>query len=1261
MARAAKQTMKIAGIILATMMVLSGAALLVLQSPMVQRRMNAYATAALADKLETHVKVGQARLNLFERRVQLSDVEIDDRQGNDLFRLDRLDVGIALLPLLHNEINVKKASIKGLHAKLLKPSTHDPANYQFVIDALKSNRPKRKKKTRINIDVEKLMIEDNSVVYNDDAFTLKRLFFRKGNTGRLEDLQTRRMVVTQQGDTVTHSMSVGRAAFSMHERGSNLLTARDIHYSTHSNAVSDEQKSLPDARHLDVEAELRMAFSYLDIDSVDAAIQKLNVTDRASGFHADVSRLHLSCNQQTFRVAGLTMSFGNNKDLVGDLSLSQALYEKHKGGQAEHIMARLENSGAVPTDDRIEVARIGFTENRRSKLFDIAGLQYIRNGQHRQTRHNRTGMPDFSNFHLTANIKASVEQETRHSQRISINECRAVEHHSGMRLTEVKMKATTGGATTRVSDLTIAAENPDARMKGNVSLESLILRRDSTGTLKNLAAAWMLPQQRGQGRAQVAFGDVIDLGNRWLLNLSGIRYASDATSRGIDVTASAQMRLMKDMSEHIRADILHIEATDRPSGLRLNDLNAALTLDRQKATLDRPAARWCMNTKGLPTDHSARAEQLVVTNDAGRRHKILLRGLHYTTDNHQAMKAASPDKRRAPDVGHLDLTADALLQVNSAEKGTIYIRVDRLRAREKHSHIAVEQLSANITGGRRAFTFSPLSARITWETANGRRDGGLDINADVNARLATTPDGQLSADIKSAKIVEHITGMHVTQLAGKLERDKQQAHVSGLQLMLNNTARNTHAQCTIDDLVLRKDFTGGLRHLTARWNAHTKNGEVDNELSAANISMQPRGAAKQLTMQALRFTTDNHQPRKNAGKPKRGFFDVTHLDLNADLLFDVSHVDKNCITATLTRGTLTDTAAGIDVRNMRLQADIDKTGARLRNISIRLPNSEVNIGQADFDFPDKRQQRDFAYRADDIEGDVLLQDIAYTFAPILKSFTLPLHVKTRMNGDQQSIHFNDITVNTLDQQLQVEAEGHLTNLRNKYELVVAFHVDSLLARGNSKQKMIDQFPVKKLMMDQVDALGTISYKGDFRVLWKKEEFEGLLCSRIGNLDFNFALDEKNKYITGRFFTDSLHLGEAFDVKHLGNVGCRADFKMDFAKARTATMRTIKGGLLPIGEAHAEVTHARYKRYNIRNLHAEARSNGAVAHGRVERKGRNIDLVATFNYLRTQLKKKIKVKPGIRLHKAFKKRVNDEAIAPEPKARVLPHTPHSIGR
>lgn len=419
-----------------------------------------------------------------------------------------------------------------------------------------------------------------------------------------------------------------------------------------------------------------------------------------------------------------------------------------------------------------------------------------------------------------------------------------------------------------------------------------------------------------------------------------------------------------------------------------------------------------------------------------------------------------------------------------------------------------------------------------------------------------------------------------------------------------------------------------------RINVNYNNGKSDQSLYIGSAYLHNN--CRQLDIDSLRYVTDNHRPRRNFGKPKHGFFDAGHLNVTAKIRLQLEHLSKDSVVAAITECEACDISSGIDVRSMNGKVTVNKQMIQIDSLNLHLPETKLNMQHVNIQLPNKEKERQLSYSIPQITGTVVLRDIAHPFAPVLKDFKVPLSLTAKVVGTKDAMYYQNVTVATTDKKLRIKASGNISHLKDKKRLHVHFNVHKMTARSGSKELIINQFPVKKFMMKQLHRLGDISYTGRFDVRWKEEEFAGLLGTTAGNIDFHFTIDEMNKYITGKAGSEAFELGQVMEMPDIGKLACTAQFKFDISKPRTARMRRLKGGKLPIGEVSAEVVEAKYKKIKMHNLEAELTSDGALAEGHVKANGRYIDLLCKFSFTNTDEMKKTKIVPGIKFHKKRKK-------------------------
>ena len=408
---------------------------------------------------------------------------------------------------------------------------------------------------------------------------------------------------------------------------------------------------------------------------------------------------------------------------------------------------------------------------------------------------------------------------------------------------------------------------------------------------------------------------------------------------------------------------------------------------------------------------------------------------------------------------------------------------------------------------------------------------------------------------------------------------------------------------------------------------------VDNQASIGHLTVQANRGRYSATVKQAHYKNDNHLPRKNAGRPKRGFFDAKHLDVIADFHVVLDSIGKERITGHLNEFQAKDSVTGIDIRNLQTKFAYTKERISLRDITVQQKSTVLNVSSGEIVLPDKKEGREFSYATGLITGKAYLKDISRTFAPVLKNFSLPLNLSLTMKGTPNTISFRNVKVNTSDNKLQLAATGNITNLKDKYKLLVKFDVSRMHAKPGIAEKIINQFATKRMMIKQLNNLGDINYTGSFSVIYKKEIFGGQLQTDAGGLNFDFAIDNVRKDIVGKVSTKDLKLGKVMGIKNLGALAASADFNVDISKQRKQEMRKQTSGKLPICSFNATVEDCVYMGLHVRNLTANLKSDGAIATGDVYQSGKIRDLFFSYSFTNTDEMHKMRVtKPGIKFHK-----------------------------
>ncbi len=478
----------------------------------------------------------------------------------------------------------------------------------------------------------------------------------------------------------------------------------------------------------------------------------------------------------------------------------------------------------------------------------------------------------------------------------------------------------------------------------------------------------------------------------------------------------------------------------------------------------------------------------------------------------------------------------------------------------------------------------------------------------------------------------------------KISLDLNNLIIEDVDLVFNEQ----HA--SLASLRLHKNWRGRyavkLQQLESSW-VHIKKRDstrVDNKLLVDAVIVEEvddnRGI---IAIDSVHWTTDNHLPHKRVGKPKRGWYDNGHMNVVAHLKAELTHADKDSVCGRLLECDVNDIASGLHITDLNLKFKQQAEKLYVSDAVVCMKNTKLTFDKAEIQLPSKKQGRPFLFHTSDITGTTLLTDISKPFAPVLKNFKLPLWLSTKFSGTDTTLVFKDVVVKTTDNKLHVTADGGIEGLKDKYKLNVHFNIHKTTVQGNSKERIINQFTVRKFMMKQLHTLGTIHYTGSFNVLYKKVQFRGTLGTACGSMNFSFQLNGLNKYLTGHVSTRDFELGKAMDYPKLGKTSCSAGFRFDISKPRTAEMRRLKGGKLPIGQVDALVEESRLEGIKFSDITAHIVSDGAVAEGKIKMKGKLADILCSFSFTNTDEMKKTKIKPGIRFH-LFDKKSDDEKTA-----------------
>ena len=132
--------------------------------PSSRRFLAEMAEGVLAERLHTHVVIEDVGVGLFNR-VILRGVAVDDQSGKQLLRAETASAKLELRSLFRKQISLRTISLLDADLITYKAAPDAPANYQFVLDAFKSE--KKDSSSKLNLRINSLILRRVNIQYDE--------------------------------------------------------------------------------------------------------------------------------------------------------------------------------------------------------------------------------------------------------------------------------------------------------------------------------------------------------------------------------------------------------------------------------------------------------------------------------------------------------------------------------------------------------------------------------------------------------------------------------------------------------------------------------------------------------------------------------------------------------------------------------------------------------------------------------------------------------------------------------------------------------------------------------------------------------------------------------------------------------------------------------------------------------------------------------------------------------------------------------------
>ncbi len=150
--------------ILVFIVVINASLYILLNIPSIQRKITTFATETLKKQLNTEVRIKSVDF-AFMNKVALKEVYIEDQRHRVLLDANKIAVGLNPIELLYNRLIINTIQLYSFHLYLSKDTPKSKPNYQFVLDAFKSDSTK-KTKPLAEVQIKSIVIRRGNVNYD---------------------------------------------------------------------------------------------------------------------------------------------------------------------------------------------------------------------------------------------------------------------------------------------------------------------------------------------------------------------------------------------------------------------------------------------------------------------------------------------------------------------------------------------------------------------------------------------------------------------------------------------------------------------------------------------------------------------------------------------------------------------------------------------------------------------------------------------------------------------------------------------------------------------------------------------------------------------------------------------------------------------------------------------------------------------------------------------------------------------------------------
>ena len=259
--------------------------------------------------------------------------------------------------------------------------------------------------------------------------------------------------------------------------------------------------------------------------------------------------------------------------------------------------------------------------------------------------------------------------------------------------------------------------------------------------------------------------------------------------------------------------------------------------------------------------------------------------------------------------------------------------------------------------------------------------------------------------------------------------------------------------------------------------------------------------------------------------------DPNHLDIDRiDITMSLRALSEDSLNLTIKRLNGIEKHSGLELKSLQAQVEANKQLGRVTDFQIEMPQSSLNIDTLTASYANYEKDKSFEFATEIQTADITPADFK-SLMPRLESLTTPLHLSTKINGSQERINVERLTVQTIPQSLTAQLNGSISNLQAAAPNI---HVDiqRLSMDNEAKAKLFQFLSPNDPMPAIVDNIGRMDYRGTIDKTAGQLMADGTLISDAGNARVNLDLTD-GKVFKAHAVGDDINIGRLMDSSDFG--------------------------------------------------------------------------------------------------------------------------------